>query len=320
MSSGKKKLIIFFLFVMVLAIPASVYVVLQQQKLESQAEPATILSFDPPSSESQPIRKTVEDTFTLNININTATNSVSGAELHIQYDPLKLQAVSFDIASVPLLPVVSIDGSASGGFAFIQLLSPPSQVKKGTGSLATLTLKALASTDGAPTLVRFTTNTRIAGTTGQITEPGNILASQPQPAVIVVNAQGPSATPTISDSCIPSNCTVCAIGAVCKQVPDVSSKKCECQFPTTPSPISSGSGFGAVGTPKPTVNVGIGGTVPTTKPSVATASPTLKVSQITPASTSAAQIPVTGNFAPTTILTIGGAILTLVGVVSLLAF
>lgn len=280
---------------------------LEQQELRSQAVPATTLTFDPNEA-----TKTVGETFTLSVTINTGSNSVSGAELHIQYDSSKLTAVSIDIADEPFLPLVLVDGTAAGGFAFITLGSQPDKPKKGTGTLATITFRATASTGGAPTLVKFTTDTRIAGT-GEI---GNVLASQPAPASITINTAGPSPTPTTADTCVPSDCSLCAQGAVCKQVPDVVVKQCSCQFPTTPTPKGGGGvGGGGALTPTPTGRVGIGRTAPT-------ATPTLIAKGGTPtgAQPTAGPIPETADIAPTTILTVGGAVLFLIGVASFLLF
>lgn len=225
------------------------------------------------------------ETFTLNATINTGSNSISGAELHIQYDAQKLQAISIDNASAAFLPLVLVDGSASGGFAFITLGSQPSQPKKGAGTLATLIFKALASTGGAETLVKFTSDTRIAGT-GEI---GNVLASQPAPAAITINTPAPTGTPTPT---VPGG--------------------------ATPTPTSAGGGGNTTPTPTRTGNVGIGRTAPTATPiAVATVPPVQKGGPVQSQPTTP-PIPVTAELTPTIVLTIGGVILFIAGVASLL--
>lgn len=291
MSSGKKRLIAIFLLLLAIAVPASVYLVLQQQEIRGRAEPATTLSFDPVT-----LTRAVGDTFTLNIMIDTGTNSVSGAELHIQYDATKLTAIAIDIAPMPFLPRVLVQGSAQGGFAFITLGAQPSQPQLGTGTLATLTFRATASTAGAPTFVRFTTDTAVAGT-GEI---GNVLASQPAPASIVI---GTAATPTPTAS-TPTPTT--AAGA-----------------PTaTPGSGGGGSGGGGSGTggsaitPTPT-RTATSSASTSASPS-ATPIATAKGGSISAQPTSAA-IPVTADLGPTAVITVGGIALTVLGIVSLLA-
>lgn len=228
--------------------------------------------------------KTVGDTFTYTIKIDTGANSISGTELHIQYDQTKLQGVDIDIAPTPFLPNVLVPGTIQNGFAFITLGSAPADPKKGQGTLATVTFRALSSTGGAPTSIRFTTDTRVAG----INEATNVLANQPAPAFVTVNpvtSPAPSPTRTPTPTPAPSS---------------------------TPTPTKAGGvggGGGGVLTPTPTKNIGIGKTGPTATPtSVAKGGPT------------AAPIPVTAEVGPTTILTLSGAALFLFGAVLLLLF
>ena len=283
MSSGKKKLAIFFLLLVLFAIPATSYLVFRQQELRSQAVPATTLSFDPSDTS-----KTVGETFTLDININTGTNSISGAELHVQYDQKKLEVVSIDNAS--FLPLVLVDGSAGGGFAFITLGSQPSTPKKGTGLLATVTFKAIGSTDGATTQVKFTSDTRIAGT-GEI---GNVLSTQPAPALIKIDPKAVAGSPT--PTAVPTATTA--------------------PTPTGTSGGGGGGGGGGRATPTPVGSVGVG------RSGVSAATPTIRAAlptTVVTAQPTAAAIPVTADFAPTAVMTVGGIILTAVGILAFFA-
>ncbi|MBI2036471.1 hypothetical protein HYT17_02485 [Candidatus Microgenomates bacterium] len=263
---------------LLLAIPASLYLVFRQQELRGRAAPATTLAFDP-----QSVSKSVGESFTLTVNINTGGNSVSGAELHVQYEAGKLEAIGIDIASEPFLPVVLVNGTVNSGFAFITLGSQPNLPKTGTGKLATVTFRALASTGGGPTLVRFTTDTKVAGT-GEV---GNVLASQPAPASVTIGVPGPTATPTPTPSPTPT------------------------AAPTpTPTPRSGGGGGGIIivtptPTPKPTATL--------------SATPTpAQVIVITPPPP-APVIPVTADITPTAVLTVSGLVLFFIGALALFA-
>lgn len=278
MSSGKKRSAIIVLLFLLLAIPASLYLVFRQQELRGRAAPATTLVFDP-----QSVSKSVGESFTLTVNINTGGNSVSGAELHVQYETSKLEAVGIDIASEPFLPVVLVNGTVNSGFAFISLGSQPNTPKTGTGKLATITFRALASTGGGPTLVRFTTDTKVAGT-GEI---GNVLASQPPPASITIGVVGPTATPTPTPTIAPTSTPI-----------------------PTPTPRTGGGGGGGVIlTPTPTAT-------PSATPT-ATPTPT-KVVVITPPPP-APTIPVTADLTPTAVLTVSGLVLFFIGALALFA-
>ena len=280
LSSGKKRFVLVLLFFLLATIPVSVYLALRGQETRGSAAPATTLAFDPASTQSSPMGKTVGDTFTLTIKIDTGVNSISGTELHIQYDQTKLTGVDIDIAATPFLPSVLVPGTIQNGFAFITLGSSPTDPKKGQGTLATITFRALASTGGAPTSIRFTTDTRVAG----INEATNVLANQPAPAFVTVNpvtspAPSPTRTPTPTSAPAPTS---------------------------TPTPTKAGGGTTPTKTPTPTGNIGIGKTNPTATPIVK--EPT------------APPIPVTADVGPTTILTLSGVALFLFGAALLLLF
>lgn len=51
----------------------------------------------------------------------------------------------------------------------------------------------------------------------------------------------PTPTPTPLSQCLPSDCGLCAAGAVCSQVAGVATKSCSCQFPTSVSPTPNPS-------------------------------------------------------------------------------
>lgn len=268
-----------------MAIPATFYLVLRQQEIRGRAAPATTLSFDQTS-----LSKNVGDVFTLAVQINTGTNTISGAELHIQYDSSKLVASSITMAADPFLPVLLNDGTiSSGGFAFITLGSQPSQPKTGTGTLATITFRATASTGGAPTLIRFTTDTKVAGTG----EAGNVLASQPAPASVTIgvattSTPTPSSTPTATPIKTPTPTS--GVGG------------------TTPTPLPT-----SLPGSSPTPTKAIGGV---SSPS-ATPLPGEKGGLFTPQPT-AAGIPVAAEITPTVMITVGGILLFIAGVASLL--
>jgi hypothetical protein len=278
LSSGKKALLFLFLFLTVAGIAGTVYVALQQQEIRGRAAPATTLSFDPAE-----LTKGVNDTFTLNINIDTGSNSVTGAELHIQYDNTKLNATSIDVPQNGFLPIVLVDGTAQGGFAFITVGSSPSDPKKGAGTVATITFKALQVTGAAPTQVRFTTDTRVAGIgEGSI----NVLAGQPAPAAVIISATALTSTPT----------------------------------PTTrafvPSPTSSGGVGGIALTPSPTRSA----TISASPTATVSATPT-KIASISASPTllpTSGTIPVTGDIGSTMLMLLSGAAFLLFGAIAFL--
>src|ERR1035437_4936177 len=84
--SGKKILAIGFIFVLLVAIPLTVYLVQQQQKTKSSANQTTSLLLAPDHKTVNP-----GDLVTLAVNLGTGGNQVSWVKLIIKYDPSKLK-------------------------------------------------------------------------------------------------------------------------------------------------------------------------------------------------------------------------------------
>ena len=170
--------LIVVLFVLA-AIPATVFLVGQRQELRKKAAPATTLSFAPST-----VTKNVGEIFTLDATVDTAANQVVAAELHITFDPEKLEAVS--ITNGSLAPNVLVSGIVERGTASITVGAAGTTTPiKGTGIIATIRMKALQPTSSAAP-VRFASNTFLAslGETGV-----NVLVGT-TPATVTVTGTG----------------------------------------------------------------------------------------------------------------------------------
>jgi hypothetical protein len=198
----KKILLIGFIVVLLIAIPVTVFLVQQQQKTKSAAVAATTISILPASQ--NPIH--VGDNVDLNVQVNpataTTTNLVSFVKFTIMYDNTKIATdgagfVPNITAGLPLVlqgPVygtgtISITLSAGGD---------ATKIIQAITNLGTVTFKAIATTDAAPTQITFGNDTvvRSAGTSDQGNE--NVLASA-NPAVLTIIANAtvtPTNTPT----------------------------------------------------------------------------------------------------------------------------
>lgn len=183
---------IFFIFVGLLllaAIPITVFISGQRQELRKRAAPATNLSFSPST-----LTKKIGDVFTLDITINTASNQIVAAEIHVTYDPTKLEAET--ITNGPLFPNILAAGTIQSGEATITVgaLSTTSPVT-GTGTVAVVRFKALATT-ASPISVRFSPATFVGG----LGEGANNVLINSSPATISITSSNqqpgnPTSTP-----------------------------------------------------------------------------------------------------------------------------
>jgi len=103
--SKKKLLLLGFLVVSLLAIPATVYLVKQQQDTRTQAAPNTTLSITPSEQTAS-----VGDLVPLDIFISPGNNQVSFVKLVLTYDPTILSTTVTDFDVDPLSNLTVIQG------------------------------------------------------------------------------------------------------------------------------------------------------------------------------------------------------------------
>ncbi|KKU81790.1 MAG: hypothetical protein UY10_C0047G0003 [Microgenomates group bacterium GW2011_GWA2_47_8] len=126
----KRVLLILGLIFLLLGIPITVFIVGQRQELRQKAAPATTLSFSPSAASHL-----VGETFPLEVTLNSGENQVVAIELHITYDPTKLEAQT--ITNGPLFPNVLASGVVAPGTASITVGAPDAKSPvKGSGTAA----------------------------------------------------------------------------------------------------------------------------------------------------------------------------------------
>lgn len=205
MSLGKnKKFLLFgFIAILLIAIPVTIYLVQQQQQVETKAQPATTLSFEPPSSDSAPIQAAVGDQVDLDIMVDPGTNQISIVRLEVQYDPLKLEAV----ANTPTLNTAVfptfLEGpipDPTGKIAATLSIDNPTKAIQVKTRIATISFKAKATTS-KPTKVSYTARTQAYSVSGQDQHSENVLANTGEAFIAITGGDitpGPSEGPTPS--------------------------------------------------------------------------------------------------------------------------
>lgn len=188
----KKIFLIIVVLLTFLAIPLSVFLVKQSQELRKRVAPATTLALSPAN-----LSKRVGDIFSLEVTIDTGNNQVVAAELHLVFDPTKLEVQT--ITNGPLFPNVLASGVVERGIASITVgVSSATAPVEGSGVAAVVRFKTIEKTT-VPTSVRFATNTFV----GALNEGATNVLIGTVPATITIGGQGEmslfhSATPTPS--------------------------------------------------------------------------------------------------------------------------
>lgn len=222
--SAKKLFLIGFIVLLLVGIPASVYLVQQNQETRSRAEKSTNLSFFPNSSVSGPITKNVGDDIPLDVMVDPGTNLVTFVRLEIQYDPDKLATATGAFAvNSAVFPTVSAGPVYSPGKIIVTLSSGFDATKAVQTKVraATIKFKALAPTDpNTPTLVTYSVNTLVTSLGANDQSSENVLSGTTPASIAILGAAtsptpGPSDTPTT----VPTNAPTGAPTAVPTDIP-----------------------------------------------------------------------------------------------------
>ncbi len=199
---NKKITAVIVLFLILVLIPLTVYLVRKRQELRSRAAPATVLSVSPAV-----VTKKVDDTFQINVQISTGDNQIVGTDLSLSFNSLVLEATTITPGGFldnPQELKKTIDNQT--GKIIYSLASFNS--KKGTGTLASINFKA--KDKGTSSLV-FNSGTSVAGIgetealqntlSGSITITGSETSSTPSPTP----SSSPSPSPTPGGSATPTS-------------------------------------------------------------------------------------------------------------------
>ncbi len=175
----KKAFLLVVVLFMLVAIPATVFLAGRNSELRKRAAPATSLSLTPAT-----INKKAGDVFSVEVTIDTGPNQVVAAELHLVFDPTKLEAQT--ITNGSLFPNILASGIVDRGTASITVgAANAAKPVTGTGATAVVKFKALDKTD-APVSIRFAANTFV----GSLGEGSNNVLTGTTPASVTITGTG----------------------------------------------------------------------------------------------------------------------------------
>jgi hypothetical protein len=213
MFSIKKLLLLGFLFIIILVIPLTIYLVQQQQDSRSQATPSTVLAFLPSSKTAS-----VGDKVSFDIMLSPGNNQVSFVKLAIKFDSTKLStsAENFTVNTASNLTI--LEGPLVSGDTFLVALSIGNDSTKAIQAdtkIATISFDVKGASD-LPTQLTFDQNlTQVRsikdGSQDAFNE--NVLKST-EPATITILGEGQTATPTPTGSISTQNLTPTPTGGI----------------------------------------------------------------------------------------------------------
>lgn len=219
--SGKKIFLLGFILVLLVAIPLTVYLAQQQQKTRSGAAPSTTLSIVESGKTNSSVIATVDQTISFDIMANPGSNQVSFVKFTLNYDGTKIATTDAglvantttglpNIASGPTYDTNSVSITLNVGASPQQSLTLPTK-------LATISFKAIASTDGVPTRITFA-DAQAMSSGGESAFNENVFStsspaditisgSSVVPTVTVEPTVAPTAEPTVAPTAVPTQTT-----------------------------------------------------------------------------------------------------------------
>lgn len=211
---GKKILLLGFIFVLLVAIPLTVYILQKQQEVRSRAVAATKLYFTEPGKTTPPLttlQKTVGETFDLDIIVNPGTNQnqVSFIALNITYDGSKLDVVDSKLrVNETAFPAILKAPSYTSGNASVTVSigADPAKVITTVTKVGTITFKVTARSTTDPTISIAFTGSQVLSIASSDQPSENVLADSTPLLLTIVPAAGatPTATPTPKPSAAPT--------------------------------------------------------------------------------------------------------------------
>ncbi len=175
----KKVFLYIAIGLLLLGIPATIFFFGQQRDIRAKAAPSTALTLTP-------AEQTVTmggSNFKLNVDIDPGQNQVVSADIHLTYDPTKLEAQT--ITNGSSAPRVLTSGIIENGTASIKVGAASTAqpiTTRGTVAVVTFTAKDVTN-NFIPALVQFASNTFVGG----LNEPtANVLIGT-TPAKITIN-------------------------------------------------------------------------------------------------------------------------------------
>ncbi len=184
------------LFLILLAIPLTLFFINQQQETRSRAEATSVLSI-------LPAAKTVNvgEEFSLDVQLDPGQNQVTNVKMRITYDPSKLEFQEITPLA-PLSNTKSPEATSSSGTATVDVLFNPGSnvtaaIRGQSTKIATVKFKALEPTDPTTPVdfVRSLTELRSVSSTDAV---GEDVLQTVNGAVITILTGGPTVTETLT--------------------------------------------------------------------------------------------------------------------------
>ena len=206
---ANKNVLLLIPMVMILIIGIGFFMLTQQKTQDTQSRASltgVTLALSPANKTA-----TIGETFTLGITMNTDTDTVSAAELHLSYDPTAIEIVIFTTGTP--LPIVLTPETHTNGAISVTLGVQPTTPFKGANIVGTWTIKILTAKQSS---MSITSDTQVAAlgktTNALVSSTGSTIVGISAPTNTLIPTA--TSTPTIKPTPTPT-ISICAPGLTC---------------------------------------------------------------------------------------------------------
>jgi Dockerin type I domain len=200
------------LLLVLVAIPATIFLAQQTQENRSRAAASTTLYFAPSATASNAVQANVGDTKSFDVMINPGSNLPSVVKLVMQYDTTKFQAgaTPFVVNSAAFPTTIEGPVVVNGQVLIsVSIGSDPTKAVKTVTKIGTLTLTAIAPTATAPTTLTFGSNSQVLSIAQADQSNENVLSTTTPTYVSILSSAIPTttSTPTVTPTNAPTTVT-----------------------------------------------------------------------------------------------------------------
>lgn len=192
-STAKKFILLGVVFILLAAIPLTLWFVGRKTKSKSSAVAATKLSFTPAAASAA-----VGDTVSMDITLDPGTNIVSFVKMNITYDATKVATTEAGLSPNTTAFSSILEGPVytPGKIAItLSVGADPTKFIQTPTKIATVTFQALSTTDQTPTQLLFDAQTQVLSAATADLPSENVLSST-SPGAITITAATNTPTPT----------------------------------------------------------------------------------------------------------------------------
>lgn len=184
-------------------LPATIFFFQNQQEVRSRAEKTVNLSYQPTSSQTNtPLQVSAGDTFSLDVEVDPAGNSVSFIKVEIDYDPTKFTPTGGFVPNQTAFPQV-VDQSTTSGqiIETLSVGSDPSKAITTKTKVGTFSLQALSTVPADTTsVISFGPQSQALSVSSNSSFNENVIANMTPVTIQITNTTTTNAT-TTTNSC-----------------------------------------------------------------------------------------------------------------------